>query len=146
MTTFRMTCGKGTYVRALARDMAIALGTVGHVSALRRTAVGPFTEKNSISLAKLEEMSDIAARVAELLPLETALDDIPALAIKADETAKLRSGQALSFISRPDFERLSKAGLGNKETVTALALFDDRAVALVEVKGPNIKPVRVLNV
>ena len=143
---FTMNCGKGTYVRALARDMAIALGTFGHISALRRTAVGPFTEENAISLAKLEQMSDIAPRVAALLPLETALDDIPALAIKADETAKLRSGQALSFISRPDFERLSTAGLGKKgETLTALALCHGQPVALVEAKGPTVKPTRIFN-
>ncbi len=144
-TSFVMTCGKGTYVRSLARDMGLALGCFGHITKLRRTAVGPFTEKNAISLANLEQMSDIAARMEALLPLESALDDIPALALKAEETASLRNGQVLNFISRPDFERLSKAGLGKQEPQTALALFNGAPVALVENKGPEIKPVRVLN-
>jgi tRNA pseudouridine55 synthase len=143
---FEMICGKGTYVRSLARDMGQKLGCFGHVSLLRRTAVGAFTTKTSISLAKLEEMSDSAARMEALLPLEASLDDIPAIDLKMDETAKLRSGQVLSFVARPDFERLSKLGLGEKEPQTALALFNGSPVALVENKGPTLKPIRVLNV
>jgi tRNA pseudouridine55 synthase len=139
---FEAICGKGTYIRSLARDMALKLGTLGYVSALRRTTVGPFTLENAISLDNLVEMGDKAREV--LLPLETALDDIPALAMKEDETAKLRSGQVLSFVSRPDFERLEKAGIGTD--VTALAMYRSSPVALVEIKGPHIKPLRVFNI
>ncbi len=141
---FEVTCGKGTYIRSLARDMALDLDTCGYISALRRTKVGPFTTDNAISLEKLEELSDSAARIEALLPLETALDDIPALAIKENEMAKLKSGQALSFIAKPDFKRLSDEGLEGKEQ-TALAIYKGKPIALVEVKGPDIKPVRVLN-
>jgi tRNA pseudouridine55 synthase len=145
---FSMTCGKGTYVRALCRDLAESLGACGYISALRRTAVGPFGQDNAISLDKLAEMIDSPAALTDviaeiLLPLETVLDDIPALAMKADETAKLRSGQILSFVSKPDYDRLVTAGL--EGTDTALAVFQSRPVALVEIEGHKIKPVRVFN-
>ncbi len=141
---FTMLCGKGTYVRSLARDLAIMLGTYGHVSALRRTCVGPFTTENAISLAKLEEMGDSAALSEFLLPLETALDDIPALAIKEGEMIKLKNGNAVPFISKPDFERLSTSGLENEGE--ALAVFKGKPIALITRDGPAIKPVRVFNI
>lgn len=136
---FIMTCGKGTYVRSLARDMAERLGTYGYVSALRRTRVGGFAQKSAISLEKLEEMGDKAREA--LLPLVSALDDIPALALKEDEVAKLRNGQVVSFVAKPDFERIKAAGLENDQS--AVAIFQELPVALVERKGPNIQPVRV---
>jgi len=145
---FTMLCGKGTYVRSLARDLGGMLGTCGYISALRRTAVGPFTTQNAISLDKLEKLVQGAASITDVLdevlqPLETVLDDIPALAIKEDESAKLRNGQVLSFISRPDFARLEALGLG--QYGTALAVLHARPVALVETEGATIKPVRVFN-
>ncbi|MCB9984028.1 MAG: tRNA pseudouridine(55) synthase TruB [Rhodospirillales bacterium] len=139
---FVMTCGKGTYVRSLARDMAESLGTCGYVSALRRTRVGGFAQERAISLEKLEEMGDKAREA--LLPLVSALDDIPALALKEAEVAKLRNGQVVSFVSKPDFERIKAAGLENGQS--AVAVFRDLPVALVERKGPNIQPVRVFNI
>lgn len=94
---FSVTCGKGTYIRSLARDMAEALGTVGHVARLRRTAVGPFGEKDMISLEKLEELVHKApgdnAMEGVLRPIETVLDGIPALAVKDAEAQRLRQGQ-----------------------------------------------------
>ena len=141
---FVMVCGKGTYVRSLARDLAEVLGTKGYISALRRTAVGSFKEENAISLEKLEEMSNSAAHIELLLPLEAALDDIPALVLKEDETAKLKNGNAVPFISKPDFERLSKAGIENEGE--AIAMFQGKAIALVTRDGPNIKPFRVFNI
>jgi len=146
---FVMTCGKGTYVRSLARDMALKLNTYGYVSALRRTKVGPFTLENAISLEKLEELVNSAASNegsldGVTLPLDTVLDDIPALAIKENELSSLRNGQVLSFVSRPDFERIKRSGLEDEQV--AVAMFQDKAVALVERKGPSIKPVRVFNI
>ena len=143
---FEMICGKGTYVRALARDLAEDLGTKGYVSALRRTSVGPFTSANAISLDKLEQMDYVAARNEALLPLHCVLDDIPALQLKQDEAAKLRSGQKVALISRPDFTRLTQAGLGGKETAEALALLNDAPVAIIETQGPEIYPVCVFNI
>jgi len=142
---FEMLCGKGTYVRSLARDMGELLCTKGYISALRREKVGCFTADNAISLDKLEEMDYVSARSEALLPLESVLDDIPALTLTQEETAKVRNGQSLGFISRPDFERLSSIGLGKKEAQVALVLLQDQPVALVDQVRAEIKPVRVFN-
>lgn len=141
---FRMVCGKGTYVRSLGRDLAEKLGTKGYISALRRDAVGGFTTETSISLDKLEELRDSARLGEALLPIQTALDDIPALALKENEIAPLKNGQALSFVSKPDFSRLEKSGI--EPGVKALATFQGQAIALIEVSGAQVKPVRVFNI
>ena len=143
---FEMTCSKGTYVRSLARDMGEALKSFGYISSLRRTTVGCFSAENAISLDILEKMDYVAARSVALLPVQTVLDDIPALAINQEETAKIRSGQSLEFVSRPNFERLRAAGLGEKETKVALALFESEPVALIESTKAQIKPLRVFNI
>jgi tRNA pseudouridine55 synthase len=95
--TFEVSCGKGTYIRSLARDMGRALGTAAHVSMLRRVQVGPFTESHMISLENLMELSHKApggnAINGALLPIETVLDGIPALAIDAEQARRLRLGQ-----------------------------------------------------
>jgi tRNA pseudouridine55 synthase len=98
-------CGKGTYVRALARDLGRALGALGHVAALRRNRVGPFGENDMISLERVEALCHRAAAGEEnladlLLPIETALDDIPALAVSPAEAARLRRGQAVLLRGR----------------------------------------------
>jgi tRNA pseudouridine55 synthase len=141
-TDFLVVCGKGTYIRALARDMGQELGCFGYIKVLCREAVGPFTRKDAISLAKFEEMEHSAA----LLPVETALDDIPALALTEQEASRLRNGQFLSFVSRPDVERLQKAGIDIKDTGIALAVYKGKAIALIDVQGVEIKPHRILNV
>tara|TARA_R110001592_G_scaffold16881_9_gene71617 strand:+ start:42514 stop:43452 length:939 start_codon:yes stop_codon:yes gene_type:complete len=143
---FEMICGKGTYVRSLARDMGNLLGTKGYISALRREQVGCFTAQNSISLDKLEDLDYVSARSEALLPLQIVLDDIPALALTQEETTKIRNGQSLGFVSRPDFERLQKVGLGTKEIQMAMVFFQDAPVALVDQVRAEIKPVRVFNV
>lgn len=137
---FRVECGKGTYVRSLARDIALKLGTYGHIIVLRRERVGSFDLHNSISLDLLEKMDHIAALEKVLQPLQAPLDDIPALLLRDQEVARLRNGQGLSFISRPDFERLPEA-----HHQTVLTMYGDKAIALTERKGPELKPVRVFN-
>ena len=103
-------CGKGTYVRSLARDMGRALGCFGHVSALRRVAVGPFGAETMILLEQLEALCHRAAAgeaslADALMPVETALDDIPALAVSQADAARLRRGQAVLLRGRdaPNF-------------------------------------------
>ena len=95
--TFEVTCGKGTYIRSLARDMGRALGTAAHVTMLRRVAVGPFTETHMISLENLTELGHKApggdANKGVLLPIETVLDGIPALAIDEEQARRLKLGQ-----------------------------------------------------
>ncbi len=98
-------CGKGTYVRSLARDLGRALGVFGHVSALRRSRVSPFMERDMISLERLESLCHRAAagegNLADLLlPVETALDDIPALAVSPADAARLHRGQAVLLRGR----------------------------------------------
>ncbi len=137
---FLCVCGGGTYMRSLARDMARTLGTVGHIVNLRREAVGPFTLENAILLENLEQTGHSA-----VLPVETVLDDIPALALNEREAARLKNGQSLSFIARPDLERLHKAGLDLEHEATALAVYNGKPIALVIVEGPEISPLRVLN-
>ncbi len=131
-------CSKGTYVRSLARDLAFALGSAGHVSALRRTRHGPFREKAAIPLDKLLALGHIAPAPglgAHLLPLETALDDIPALAIGAEDAARLRKGQGVLLRGR-DAPILSGS---------VLATHRGDPVALTEYGQGELRPVRVFN-
>ena len=130
---FVTSCGKGTYIRSLARDIATALGTVAHVSHLRRTAVGQFTQENAISLDFLQELGHSAAASPYVIPVVTALDDIPALPITTVEAQKLRFGQRL-----PPRPALSKTHLYK-------ALCDGTLVALVEATEEGVKSVRVFN-
>ena len=100
-TVFEVDCGKGTYVRSLARDFGQKLGCLGHISALRRTRVGPFCEADIISLEKLEELSHIGARqesLAQILrSVETVLDDIPALAVNNIGRCKIEKWSGSNF-------------------------------------------------
>ncbi len=137
--TLEATCGKGTYVRSLARDLGRALGCFGHVSALRRTRVGPFGEAATISLAKLGELSHSAAGLegldAVLEPVETALDDIPALAVSGDDAAKLARGQVVLLRGR------DAPVINGPVYATSRGLL----VALGEVKRGELRPKRVFN-
>ena len=139
--TFFVACGKGTYIRSLARDLAFALGTVGHVSRLRRLSVGPFDESDAISLAFLEKLEHSAAAFEHLKPVTSALDDIPALPVSAGEAAKLRHGQtlpALSPAAGARFAEIVAAGTG-------VAIAGSVPVALVSVKAGQLHPLRVFN-
>jgi tRNA pseudouridine55 synthase len=131
---FVVSCGKGTYIRSLGRDLARALGTVGHLSALRRTAAGPFREEAAISLPKLEALGHIPALLGALAPVATALDDIPALALTEAQADRLRQGQPVLLTrDAPPSGALLRAETGS------------RLVALVRSDGASLKPVRVFN-
>ena len=122
--TFSVSCSKGTYVRSLARDIAEALGTVGHVVMLRRTKAGPFGLEGAISLDKLGELAMEQRLIAALLPLTAGLDDIPALAVNPGEAARLKSGQTLAGRPEPD-------GL-------VIAMLDAVPVALARVEAGTV--------
>jgi tRNA pseudouridine55 synthase len=137
---FEAECGKGTYVRSLARDIGRQLGCFGHVCALRRVAVSPFGEKTMISLEQLQAMCDRAAAgeislADALLPVETALDDIPALAVDRADAARLQRGQAVLLRGRdaPIF------------TGTIYVTAGGQLQALAEVDRGEIVPRRVFN-
>ena len=131
---FVVSCGKGTYIRSLGRDLALSLGTVGYLSTLRRTAVGPFREEAAISLPKLEALGHIPALLGVLAPVATALDDIPALALTEAQADRLRQGQPVLLTrDAPPSGALLRAESGS------------RLVALVRSDGASLKPVRVFN-
>jgi tRNA pseudouridine55 synthase len=142
-------CGKGFYIRALVRDLAAALGAEGHVAALRRTRVGAFGEDRAFPLAKLEEMSDKPALEALLVPLETALDDIPALAIDGEAASRLRQGREIVLLPHQveAFREMRRPRVVNGEDASriCLALEGGKAAALGEVRAGRFMPVRVFN-
>lgn len=129
--TFSVSCSKGTYVRSLARDIAEALGTVGHVVMLRRTKAGPFGLEGAITLDKLDELAMEQRLIAALLPLTAGLDDIPALAVNPGEAARLKSGQTLAGRPEPD-------GL-------VVAMLDEVPVALARVEAGTVRVERGFN-
>ncbi len=138
---FEVDCGKGTYVRSLGRDIAKALGTCAHVTELRRTRVGPFTLEHAISLESLEEIGHSPAAEELLLPVETALDDISALALSEIEATRLRHGQPLSMIARHDLKRIGDLVNGD----VFLATENQKPVALARFEKGEVRSVRVLN-
>ena len=163
---FTMTCGKGTYVRAIGRDLAKKLGTVAHISLLRRTRVGPFKAENAVPLAEftvektdenageasfspeapisleaLGENAHKAARQRHLLPLQAALDGIPAIALSEAEAMRLRNGQAVSLLRKLDLERVNGMGPGD----IVLATLAGNALAMVRFEKGALHPVRLFN-
>jgi tRNA pseudouridine55 synthase len=122
---------KGTYIRSLARDIARALGTVGHVTYLRRTKAGPFRESQAISLDKLNEIGKGARLLDLFLPLEAGLDDIPALALDPTSAQAVRQGRVLSGLPQHDGLHFAKLG--------------DVPIALVEIAGGTATVVRGFN-
>ena len=129
---FEVTCSKGTYVRSLARDIALALDTVGHVSALRRTRSGPFTLAQAISLDNWAALLQEAGLEQAVLPLTAGLDDIPAYAVSPEEATALRQGRTLP--GHPAYHGLYLATDGP----VPVALVDIDATAIRVVRGFNL--------
>jgi tRNA pseudouridine55 synthase len=141
---FDVRCGKGAYMRSLARDIAVRLGTVGHIVALRRTKAGPFLEEEAISLASLESLVHSAPPSAYLLAVETALDDIPALALNATQADHLRHGRPVRVWGPEGRAFVDTSRLGEGDVLCAMA--DGRPVALARLEDGEIRPMRVLNI
>ena len=147
---FEVRSGKGAYMRSLARDLAQHLGSVGHISALRRLSVGGFSADRAVSLDVLKDLISLDAREAvghipaafkHLLPIETALDDIPALALSATEAIRLRSGQPVGLLHRQDRDRLREFIPGGM----VCAMSEGKLVALTRYEAGELVPVRVIN-
>lgn len=136
---FAADCGKGTYVRSLARDMGRQLGCLGHVVVLRRTHVGPFSDSDMISLDKLKELSHKGAGPEGLegilCPVETALDDIPALAVDSSQAARLKQGQSVIMRGRD----------APIEQDPVLVMWQGKPVAIAAIEGGLLKSKRVFN-
>jgi tRNA pseudouridine55 synthase len=140
--TIEIECGKGTYVRALARDLAEILGACGHVSALRRTRVGRFTEHSAATLEFLEDLGHKARQSELLLPVETALDDIPELAVTAEDAFRLKQGRAIVLVPRQVESVKARLKPGSR-TVSAMA--GGSVVALCEMRAGRLEPTRVFH-
>lgn len=143
---FEVACGKGTYIRSLARDLALKLGTVGHVSALRRLKVGRFLESTAITLDSLEQKVQNTAPSGLLLPITTALDDIPALAVTEEEAQRLRLGQTVSLLQYDGRQRLLALPEAARQGRTpVLALCEGRAIGLTDIAAGELRVVRLFN-
>jgi tRNA pseudouridine55 synthase len=129
--TLRAHVSKGTYIRSLARDIALALVSVGHVTMLRRVKAGPFTLDSAISLDKLDEAAKARSLEQFLLPLRAGLDDIPALSLTPDQAGLLRQGQVLAGIAAEDGQYFAQSG--------------DLPIALVEAQAGFVRVVRGFN-
>ena len=142
-------CGKGTYVRSVVRDLSEALGACGHVAALRRLRVGPFSVEDAIGLDKLADMVHRAAGSEALLPVETALDDIPALAVTDEDAFRLKQGRPIVLLPRqvetlkPRLRPRIVAGQDASRTVSATS--DGKIIALCELRAGKLSPVRVFH-
>ena len=123
---------KGTYIRSLARDIAYALGTVGHVSMLRRVRAGPFALNGAISLDKLNAFGQGAAQEDIILPIEAGLVDIPALDLSPEQARAIQQGRVLTGIAMKDGLHWARDA-------------DLRPIALVENIGGALKTVRGFN-
>jgi len=144
---FEIRCGKGTYVRAWVRDIAKTLGTLGHVSQLRRTRVGAFTEEMATPLAREGSSVHIPAAFEHLRPLSTALDGIPALAITGPDAVRLRSGNPI-LIRANQFARIADSH-SEGDDLQGLTVFlqtsEGEPVALAEFVQGELRPFRVFN-
>ena len=146
---FTMRCGKGAYVRSLARDIAHALGSEGHIVELRRTRVGGFVAEESFTLDVLKEMAHKGAASEALLPVQTALDDIPALAVTEEEAFQLKQGRPIVLLPRQAQELKSQRRplfIADRDcSFSALAVCKDTAVAIGDARAGRFQPWRVFN-
>ena len=138
---FEALVGKGTYIRALARDLGLALGTFAHVAELRRVAVGPFTEAQAIPLGSITAAGDITRHNGHLLPIATALDGIPAVALTGAEAARLCNGQKVM----PGHARGSTDLDRFQEGAVVSAWHSQALLAVARIQDGWLRPVRVLN-
>jgi tRNA pseudouridine55 synthase len=138
---FEVQSGKGVYMRSLARDLAVACGTVGHIAALRRLRVGPFAESDAIPLDKVLRTDDTAPASPDLLlPVATALADIPALALTAAEVTALSHGQAISLVTL--MGRIP--GDADPDGGSVRAMAGSRVIGLCRLEDGLLKPERLL--
>ena len=143
---FEMVCGKGTYVRAWARDLALSLGTLGYVSQLRRLAIGNFNVESAIGLEPLKGFMHSPAAFEHLRPISTALDGIPALAVTGQDAVRLKSGNPI-LVRPKEFERITESA--QTDDLQGLTVFlstgDGEPVALASFAEGELRPFRVFN-
>jgi tRNA pseudouridine55 synthase len=131
---FEIECGKGTYVRSLARDLGRALGCLGHIAALRRTRVGPFSEENAVTIAELNQAVSLGEPDGVLRPVDSALGELPSVAVSRDLAGRLMRGQSIILRGRD-------APLSGKAYATCGGVL----VAVGDVEKGELVPHRVFN-
>lgn len=119
---FRVTCGKGTYIRSIARDIALHLGTCGHVSMLKRTNVGNFSQENAICLEKFRELGHKVLAEGYVCPIVDVLDDIPAVCVSAEQEVDLMHGRIINLNSHQAKDVVNGTVLCIQDTGKALAI------------------------
>ena len=142
---FEVVCGKGTYVRSLARDISEKLSTTGHVTMIRRHSVGVFDEKNTIFLDFFEEIIHSPIFLNKILPIEAVLDDIPALALNKNEAGKLKQGQKIQFNSLEYKNKFINEYPNYQEYEKISAISNNHLIALVKIDNDLVKPKRIIN-
>ena len=143
---FEVLCGKGTYVRSLAKDIAEKLNTKGHVTSLRRHTVGDFSEKDTIFIDFFKEIIHSPAILKKMLPIEAVLDDIPALALNEIEARKLKLGQKIQFNSLEFKNKFLNKHPNFQEFERLCAIRNDSLIALVKIETDLVKPKRIINI
>lgn len=140
---FTVTCGRGTYMRSLARELALALGTCAHITDLRRERVGPFTSDNSVTMNRLEECAR-EGNIDELLrPIEQVVEDVPTVELDPQEAASIRHGRAVTLHKQIPLSTADAPRIGSN---WLLACAQGQPVALVQIQGMLLQPRKVFNV
>lgn len=139
LSSFRVSCGKGTYIRSIARDMGEMLGCYGYVSALRRTRVGRFSEKSAISLDELKNLDYTQQPKLPLVKMHHVLDDILGVILTADQAARLRQGQALALAALPP------QNWQEGQVIRCHTPQEEEIFAMAKVEAGSLKPVKVFN-
>lgn len=145
----KVTCGKGTYIRSIGRDLGEKLGCFGYITALRRLKVGPFSLESAISLDILEKYAKTPALEEYLLSLAVALDDISGIPLNDTEASTIKRGGILNVVTRADLEKLKSLNITtalNQETI--LYGFHEKTkkpIAMLKLNMPEIRPIRVFN-
>ena len=142
---FEVTCGKGTYVRSLARDIAEKLNTKGHIVSLRRLSVGPFDEKDTIFIDFSKEIIHSRAVLNKLSPIETVLDDIPALVLNEKEARQVKQGQKINFESLQFIKNFELKYPNYNAFEKFCAICNKKLIALIKIEDGKVKPARVIN-
>ena len=142
---FEVTCGKGTYVRSLARDIAEKLNTKGHITSLRRLSVGPFDEKDTIFIDLSKEIIHSRSILNKLLPIEAVLDDIPALVLNEIEARQVNQGQKIQFESLQNIKNFKLKYPNYNAFEKVCAIYNKNLIALIKIENGKVKPARIIN-
>ncbi len=142
---FEVVCGKGTYIRSLARDLAEKLNTKGHVVQLRRLSVGNFKEKDTIFIDFSKEIIHSPLIFEKILPIKAVLDDIPALALNDKEAERIKQGQKLELNSLENIDHFLIENPNYHEFEKIYAMRNNDPIALIRVINNTVKPARIIN-